>query len=248
MTKKELKTLSIVICLFAIITLVIYSISNYYETKNHFYDATIVVDGYAYWKYQNTAWKKIDNTKDYDWKNFNIYTNNTFINKYAFVNTNNKFYFFDSNRDSHNIESPFLAITEQSHLQPIAFAEGEFTDNDNNNIKDYLKSQKINYNGEYSLKKKYTAVFNEKNLSIYLLSNQLYSNDEIYTVFINYNNKNIPVYKNIKNQEIERLDIGWILNTTVNEMPTLILKKEYMESYEYYLYDYNKKSGYSKKL
>lgn len=246
MNKKDIKTLIIITGILLFITFISYLIFSGIEMKEKTLNASFIVNGKNYWQYQNNNWQDLNNINSINWKQYKVYTNNSYINTYYVTANNNKLYFFDKDNNSYHIEPPTLAISSKSNVEPINYEQEELNNNDQDIISSYLKSVKIKYNGEYSIKEKYkTDLDNNGELDyIYIISNQLYSDDEFYIIFAKYGNKNITINKQTDTENLSRYELGWILNITSDKLPTIILKKYYLDNYEYHLYQYTKKNNY----
>lgn len=244
MNKKDLKTIIIISSVLIFISFISYLIFNGIENNKKAFNASIIVEGKEFWQYNKGNWQDLEKIDSIDWQEFKVYSENKYINNYFITTANNKTYFFDSNRESYKVTSPFLGISIESKTAPIDYTQSEFTEEDNKIINKYLNKNNINYNGEYSTKEKYSTVINTKQSNIYIISNELYSDEVFYIIFMRYDNKNITIIK--QDGKIDKFQLAWILDININKMPTIILKKEYMEDYEYYLYTYDKNNEYKK--
>lgn len=247
MSKKDLKTLISLIIIFVCMGILGYVISYNTRLSKKNLDSFIIVNGSNFWSYEDKKWNNLNDMDKFDWNKFKIYTNNNYINSYYITISNNKFYFFDSENESHHIEYPFLAINKDSVIQPIEYIEEKITTDDYNTIQEYLKNEKISYAGEYSKIIKYKTDINEdqKQDYIYIVSNELYStNNLFYAVFAKCNNKYITISIQKNKDILNKYEIGWILSLKSNNYYNIILKKYIGDNYTYYLYEYNKYNKY----
>lgn len=248
MQKKDIKTLIIIAGILVFISFISYIIFSAFNIKETSLNSSIIVDGNSYWQYQDKNWKDLPNMDSIDWKQYRVYTNNNYIDTYYVTLTNNKLYFFDKDNNSYHLDSPTLSISAKSNVSPIDYIEEDIDNDDQTIINSYLKSQKINYTGEYSIKEKYKTDLNNDQQAdyIYLISNQLYSDNPFYIMFARHKNKNISIIKQIGEENIEQYKLAWILNITSDNLSNIILKKYYLDGYHYYLYKYDKKHEYEK--
>ena len=241
MRKKDIKTLLIVLLPMLIIGIVAYIISiNSYSTK----DTSLIVNGTNFWEYKNSKWYSYVTIGDLDWKKYNVYFDNKYINNYYVTITNNKTYFFDDNDDSYDIDSPYIAIRGDKNAKPIMYIENEFDSNDMNIVNAYLRKLKINYNGDYSEQKKYVTDINGdgKKDFIYIVSNELYNDNNLfYLVFAYCNGRYISIDTQQNSSTFVHYELSWILNIKSDGFKYVVLTepKEYDE--KYYLYRYETK-------
>lgn len=226
--------------------LIFYFVYSFFVSDKSF-DANIILDGNKFFKYKNNSYENLISMEAIGKSEFKIYSSNTYIDNYIVSESNKKFYFFDKDYNSYDIGSPFLAISVDSSLMPLEYSKIEFESEDMNIINDYLKSININYNGEYNTKDKYLVDLDNDGSNddyIYILDNELYSNDIFYIIFARVGNKSITINKQIDVSNIEKYELGWIFNVGNDGFNDIILKKMYVESYEYFLYRYSEKNGY----
>ena len=238
MKEYNIKTFLIVIV--PMLLMAIIAIMFSHKDKN--YNVSLIVNGIDYWKYNNKKWTNLETSDEIDWKKYDIYSSNKYINSYYVTINNNKTYFFDSNNDSYDVEPPYLAITSKSNIKILNFKEVEFNDSDNNIINFYLRKIKINYEGEYSKQKKYITDINNDNKEdyLYIISNELYTDKNVfYLVFAKYNNKIIAINNQINKDIFIHYDISWILNMQHNGFNNIILTEPKEYNTRYYLYTYN---------
>ena len=233
--------------LFAIIALVVLLVSSIQEKEKNDISAYLVIDGNRVLRYDGNNWEKVDSLENITMKEFKVYSNNDYKGDYFLTKTNNKYYFFDDKYNSYNIESPFLAVSVKSKLEPINYELVELNDSDYDIVDNYLKKIKINYSGDYSKQEKYVTDLNGDNKRdyIYVLSNQLYSDDVFYVVFAKCGSKYITINSQTSANDIKDYELAWILTSSKDKFNDIILKSDKNEVYNYYLYRYNQKNGYN---
>ena len=231
--KKTNMKIMIGLIVFSLILLIIILIFSKFETKDVGY---IVLDNSNIYEYKNHKFK-ISKDDDYIWKKYNIYSNYNYVNKY-YISKNNRTYFFNDNNESMSVESPFIAFGDKLNIKLIDYKEdNNISDSDKSNIIKYLKSKNINYDGEYSTLEKYIVDLddNGKNDNIYVVSNQLYSDDVFYVIFADVGFKFIDIsFQN--NNNIIYYDIKWILSTKEKMLYDIVLYRIKNENYDFYLY------------
>ncbi len=242
MRKKDIKTMLIVLLPMFIIGFLALFISFYsYNKKN----TSLIVNGANFWQFKNGKWYNYVTIGDLDWKKYNVYFENKYINNYYVTITNNKTYFFNDNDDSYDVDSPYIAIRGDNNVKPIIFKENDFISDDINIVNSYLKKIKINYNGDYSEQKKYVTDVNGdgKEDYVYVVSNELYNDSNLfYLVFAYCNGKFINIDIQQNSSSFIHYDLSWILNIRNNGYYSIVLSepKEYDE--KYYLYQYTTQS------
>ncbi len=250
MNKTDFKTLIVILVVLLAFLLVVFVIYNFTEKEKQDMSGNFIVDGNRFFEYNGTKWSDLGSIDSIIMNKFNIYSNNTYVGNYSVSENNGKYYFFDDEYESHDITSPFIAISEDSEVSVIDYKMADFSSSDYNKASEYLRSIDIDYNGEYNVSDKYIVDLNNDNKSdyIYVLSNQLYSDDVFYVVFANIGNDYITINKQINVNEIEKYTLGWVLNISNDKLNDIILRKEVMEFYDYYLYRYFKNQEYQRIL
>jgi hypothetical protein len=250
MNKSQVKILSFITLIFLVFLVVIFLYSSKEKTENSFYDGSIIIDGYKYLSYESKKWQS-ESLEDFSYnEKFKVYSVSEFIGDYIIKEANHKYYFFDKDYNSHNINSPFLAISNESNLSMVSGVVSSLLDvEDDNVINKYLKSINIDYVGDYSIKEKYIFL-NDDNVenSVYIISNQLYSDSVFYLIFAKYGNKLITINNQMNVDDIIHYKLLWVLNSNVDGYNDLILGDVIMESYNYYFYSYNSKDKEYNKL
>ena len=250
MNKTDFKTLIVILVVLLAFLLVVFVIYNSTEKEKQDMSGNFIVDGNRFFEYNGTKWSDLGSIDSIIMNKFNIYSNNTYVGNYSVSENNGKYYFFDDEYESHDITSPFIAISEDSEVSVIDYKMADFSSSDYNKASEYLRSIDIDYNGEYNVSDKYIVDLNNDNKSdyIYVLSNQLYSDDVFYVVFANIDNDYITINKQIGVSEIKRYSLGWVLNISNDKLNDIILREEDREFYNYYLYRYFKKREYQRIL
>lgn len=250
MNKKELRRLGMIILILAILLIIYCIVFTILEEHNRKSNANIIIDGTRYLSYENKKWRDLQTIESIKMNEFKIYINNNYINTYFITETNKKIYFFDSTYQSYKVQAPFIAINKDSNVGLIDYQTASITDEDTNIINKYLKSVKIEYSGTYSTMEKYITDLNadEEEDYIYILCNELYSDNPFYIVFAKVGYKNITINKQINNSNLEKYELIWILTTKQKGYNDIILKTPSLESYDYHLYRYNSKKEYKEIL
>lgn len=246
MKKKDLKILLSFIIIFLCIGITMYAVNLNKNNQKKKLDTSFIINGISYWQYIDKKWKNIYSIDDIDWDLFKVYSSNEYIDNYYITTNQTKLYFFDKKNNSHNVSRPFLAINKDSIIAPINYRGENLNNTDYNNISEYLQELKIKYNGEYSLAMKYTADINGDNNDedIYIVSNELYSDQTFYLIFAKVENKYITINKQVNKDEITKYNISWIINIKNKNYYDIILSTMTKENNEYHLYEYDKNNNY----
>ena len=250
LTKREIKILFIFVVVFLVMFSLCYIIVIREEQRKKSFNASVIVDGNRFFQYKDLVWsdlKRVENLKN---DQFKVYSDNNYLGDYLVTFTNNKYYFFDLEYNSYDVDSKFLAINKDSNLSIVNYFDSSFDDVDNNVISKYLNSININYIGEYSVKNKYITDLDndEKEDYIYILCNELYSDEIFYVIFAKVGNKIITINKQINVDDIVKYELMWIFNTSSNKYNDIILGKSVFEAYDYYLYSYDGDKEYDELL
>lgn len=245
MNKTDFKTLVVILVVLLIFSIIVLILYNVTEKEKVDMSGNFIVDGNRFFEYNGTKWSDLGSIDSIIMNKFKIYSNNTYVGSYSVSENNGKYYFFDDEYESHDVTSPFIAISEDSEVSVIDYKKADFNSSDYNKASEYLKSIDIDYDGEYNISDKYIVDLDNDNNSdyIYVLSNQLYSDDVFYVVFANIDNDYITINKQIGVSEIKRYTLGWVLNITNDKLNDIILREEDRDFYNYYLYRYFKGSN-----
>ncbi len=238
MKKYNVKTFLIVIVPLIIMCVIAFMFSQ----KDRNYITSFIINGSNYWRYKNKRWEDLSSSNDIDWQKYDVYSKNRYINNYYVTITNNKSYFFDSQNDSYEVDSPYIAIKSDTNIRLLNYNEHELDNNDIRSIKRYLKKIKIKYNGEYSIQKKYITDINNDNIedNLYIVSNELYTDDNLfYIVFAKCNTRLITIDNQIKKDTFIHYDLAWVLNMEHNGFNNIILTEPKEYDTKYYLFSYN---------
>ena len=239
MNKKNFKIVLFFVILFSIFMIIalIYQ-KNTFNNRGYF-----VIDGQKIYEYSNREYY-VAASNDIDWNEFNIYSNNEYRGVYYLVKSDNKYYFFDKNNESYKINSPFVGISKGLNFDLISYSKENFNDEDYRNINEYLKKEKINYNGEYSEQKKYVVdLDNNGNMDyVYVLSNQLYSDNSFYVVFVKIGSKYLTVSFQNESSNFNIFDLGFVVKTGDVKYNDIILSYYEFEEENYQLFRYSKDS------
>lgn len=65
--------------IYLIIMFVFFLYPNYKDKHNK---TSIIVNNYAMWYYENSEWKDMTKTSQYNWQKFDIYQNGSFLGNY----------------------------------------------------------------------------------------------------------------------------------------------------------------------
>lgn len=242
MNKNDLKTLVHLLILFAILALIAFGISIF-ENKNMKLNGSVIVDNNLFLEYKQKEWKNLQSIDNIEMEKFDIYNKNSYAGQYKITETNGRNYFFDDNYESVDISSPYIAFSNKSSMAIKKCKKVKFSNEDYNEVAKYLKKINVSYSGEYNTKEKYETNLNNNNKKdyIYIVSNQLYSDDNIlYLVFAKIDNKYIEIDNQINKTNLTNYEVGWILNTSSNNYSDILLSYTKFESNEYYLYRFNK--------
>ena len=120
--------------------------------------------------------------------------------------------------------------------------DNKIENKDLSTIKRYLRKVKIKYNGEYSIQKKYVTDLNNDNIEdyLYIVSNELYSDDNLfYVVFAKCNTRLITIDNQTNKDTFIHYDLAWLLNMEHNGFNNIILTEEREYDTKYYIYSYN---------
>lgn len=250
MTKREIKMLLFAIIVFLVVFVLCYVIFTKEEENINSLNSNIIIDGNRFLGYKNLVWSDLKDFHNIEDEEFKVYSSNQYVGDYFVTVTNDKYYFFDSDYNSYDMDSSFLAVSKNSKLSVINYSGSIFNDEDSDIIKKYLKSIDINYNGDYSIKMKYVTNLNNDQVEdyVYILCNELYSDEIFYVVFARIGSKNITINKQISGNNLKRYELMWILNTTNNKYNDIILGESIFEAYNYYLYSYQGKKEYNEIL
>lgn len=250
MTKSEIKTLVLFIITFLFVFVFCYIVFTKEEEHNNSLNANIIVDGSRFLEYKNLRWSDLKNLKSVETDQFKVYSDNNYFGDYFVTSANDMYYFFDSDYNSYEVDSKFLAISKNSSLSIIDYNKENFNEEDNRIINKYLGSIDIKYYGDYSIKEKYVTNLNndEDRDYIYILCNDSYSDNVFYVIFAKVSNKLITINKQVNVDNLEKYELAWILNTTNDSYNDIILNINVFESFDYYLYSYNGDKEYNEIL
>ena len=247
LTRSQFKFLLGFIIFFGVVGVFSYVGLSYFEKSKKSFDGFLLVDGSEYWQYSNDSWKETNNIEEIDWHKFHVFSQNVYINDYYLSFYNNKYYFFDVDKNSYKVERPFLASSVESNISVVNYIDSSVSDDDMNIIGTYLSTNNILYHGNYSVLKKYVVDLDGKSTDdyVYVISNQLYSDeDAFYIVFAYYDDKIVTIDKQTGGDSFYDYDLAWVINVKSNGIHDIILKKYYKDNYVYSLYQYSKKNGY----
>lgn len=146
----------------------------------------LILDNFFFWKYEDGAWDTLVSDADYDlfnWKKFDIYVNNNYINTFKYVYKNNESFFFNENNESQTIASDdLLLLSEDSYINILNFSELDFDSDDEKIIRKFLKKNSIDYN-TITLKIKY-SITNDNFLYVLSNNDELVKNEDTFYLFM----------------------------------------------------------------
>ena len=178
------------ILIWACMTLLIYKYDKKNTTPQY-----IVINKDIYWKYLKKEWTSYDYYIDYDkisqevnWKKFDIYSNNTYINTLNYITREFKNYYFDDDNNSVEVSDNRIMLLNKTYFSLIKYSEDEIQDNLNDKFINIFEKNNININ-EIVYQKKYSISEKEK---IYIYSNVGNKSKEnpYYIIIYQINNKN----------------------------------------------------------
>jgi hypothetical protein len=217
--------------------------TNYSNTAQY-----VIIDNFYYWKYQKLQWQVLDNILDptstateINWKNYDVYVDNKYLNTYKYVLMNDKSYFFDNDDNEIDVSETNILLSKNSNFNLKKFNEISFDDNDYNIVKNILNNKNYNYN-DLTIKKKYTIATNN---NIYILSNYDGLNNDIdessiyYIVFLRINKKNYILVDTTYSELAYNYDLAYVLNINNNKINNIILSYTCDEDICYDMYQYN---------
>lgn len=193
--------LLIVLAIFALIMYLVLGKDNLSKGKN---STTIIVGDYTIWDYSNNSWLNItkkDTIAKMSWLDYDVYISNKKIGNY-YLWHNDKWYIFDSNKNSISREGPLLAFRSNHEIKVKNFTTRDITD--------YRYVEKVLQDNNIS-SKNYTVATETPldidsdgvNETFYFISNafSLESNPNITfsIVFMVKNDQITTIYKDISN-------------------------------------------------
>ena len=234
MNKSNIKVFILLIIVFAIF----FALAYFFQDDRKLSKGLVIINGYNTYEYRYRNWRKASNY-GIKWTKFNVYSNQEYVGKFS-VNVNNKFYFFDDKIKSHEIEYPFIAFGVDLNIKLVNYKEDSISDNDTVIINNYLKSKKNNYTGQFNVLKKYDVDLNndKNNDYIYVVSNQLYTDNYIYSVFAYVDSKYIDISYLSKDDNYKSYDLAWVLSVGNDNYNDIILKDNSSEKGNCYLLRY----------
>jgi len=242
LNKTNIKTLIYILILFAIIVFVAVALSLKDNKNKTTINTNVVVDSDLVLKYNRGEWTNLYSIDDIAMEKFKVYRKNSYVGEYKITETNNKYYFFDDDYESIKIKSPYIAFSKKSNMAIKKYKKQEFDDNDYNIIDRYLRKIKVSYSGDYSVQEKYETNLNNNDTKdyIYILSNQLYSDEVFYIIFAKIDNKYVTINKQVNEEKINSYNLGWILSTSSSSYNDILLSETKFEAKEYSLYRYSR--------
>ena len=237
MNKSNVKVFILLIIVFVIMFLLAY----FFQEDRKLSKGLVVINGYNTYEYKYRNWNKVSNY-GIKWTKFNVYSNQTFVGKFSVNVNNNKYYFFDDKIKSYQIEYPYIAFGTDLKIKLKNYSEETYTSDDINLVSKYLEIKKNSYRGEYNVFKKYVADLNGDNKEdyIYIVSNQLYTDNYIYTIFAKVGSKFVDISYLTKDDDYKAYDLAWILSVGNDKFYDIILKDNSSERTRCYLLRYAK--------
>ena len=174
MNKTDFKTLIVILVVLLIFSIIVLILYNVTEKEKIDMSGNFIVDGNRFFEYDGTKWRELGSIDSIIMNKFNVYSNNTYVGNYSVSENNGKYYFFDDEYESHDVTSPFIAISEDSEVSVIDYKKADFNSSDYDKAAEYLRSIDVDYNGEYNV-----------------------SDDVFYVVFANIDNDYITINKQI---------------------------------------------------
>ena len=83
--------------------LLIYFYREDMKTEREKETQVLIINSNYFWKYEKGNWNSLsikNDTELYDWKQFDVYIDNSFYKTYKYIFSNGKGYFFDKNEKS----------------------------------------------------------------------------------------------------------------------------------------------------
>ena len=234
MNKNNIKIFITLVTVFILLIIIAFIISTGTILKKGY----IIIDEYAVLKYKNNNWHKAS-SEDISWKKFTVYSGNKYVGKYK-LRKSDRYYFFDDKIKSYDIEKPFIAFSSQFNVGLVDYSKESFNDDNLKVVNNYLKKKKINYNGKYNVFDHYLVDLNNDNKvdSVYVISNQLYSNKPFYIVFAKIGLRYVDISIKQGDKISPFYGLKWVITTKNNGVCDIILNDKSSEKTKYYLLRY----------
>ena len=121
MNKTDFKTLIVILVVLLIFSIIVLILYNVTEKEKIDMSGNFIVDGNRFFEYDGTKWRELGSIDSIIMNKFNVYSNNTYVGNYSVSENNGKYYFFDDEYESHDVTSPFIAISEDSEVSVIDY-------------------------------------------------------------------------------------------------------------------------------
>lgn len=194
-----------------LVILVIFAIAMYFlvAKKNIKEDSdvtTIIVGNTSIWNYENKRWTNITrltSIEKINWREFDVYEDGDYLGKYSAWSDGSKWYYFDENKDSINVEGNVLAYRSNFKINIDKFSESQIDSTDSKYINHVLEENDLSisskFTSNYKVEIDYDNDGNEE--TFYVLTNAFpmdFDPEEIFSiVFMAKDNKVYYLYKDI---------------------------------------------------
>ena len=233
MTKEIIKNSKAYIAI--IIVLLIYLIFTFIFFRKDKTEDTLkpylVTDNSKYIYTEKNTLEKIEETNDYNWKDYNIYVDNEYIGNYK-LQYNNKWYIYNNERDSIKYEGKIIAASNMN-IKVYDYEKKSITQEEQYKINNYLERNNIDL-VEYDLadSKVEIDLDNDNEIEkIYRINSKINNNPEnIFSIILLEKNNKIEtiaskiVPKNT-NEKIELFDIYGFLDIDNDEKKEILINR-----------------------
>lgn len=204
----------------------------------------LLLDNNYFWKYENSNWTELTTEDDYDefnWKKFDIYTNNKYYNTYKYVTRDGKSYYFDDDNNEFEVPQHNILLNKDTYFNLKKYTELSLDSSDSKIITNILKEN--NHSSDnLTIQKKYSI---SSNFNIYVISNYFETAEEnsniFYVVFCQINSDTYLLINKSYSDEVNSYDLAWVLDT--NKKYNNIIVSYTCDTdicYDMYQYDDNK--------
>jgi len=199
---KKNKVYIVLIAVVIIFLLVMFLLFGFDELKKESYDTTIVVGDDTLWVYNNKSWSRVSKFDQFNWKKFDVYTNNEKIGNY-YLWYSNKWYVFDDNKEAVLTDGDLLGVSANYDISVYNHSISEI--DDYSYVYSVLEDNDLPTSSKFT--SNYKVVLDIDNDGIeeefYVISNAFpmdFNPTKIFSiVFMVKDEKIYPIYTNISN-------------------------------------------------
>jgi len=150
--KKNIIIVIVIIVAYLALAIVLFGWENFI---NKFQGINIMLSTGEKWQLKDGIWSNMEDSKEYNWKKFDVYINNQLLGNYDLM-YNNKWYIFDGNRKSIKYDGKLLGISGNKKYEVIDFQKQNLDTKGENLLKQILKDDNIDYPKSFELAEKVT--------------------------------------------------------------------------------------------